>query len=162
MIKSVILDRDGVITNNSQHYYIWNKEQLQFVEGIFSNLKQLLQTGYKLFIVSNQGGISKGIYSKEDVLKIHDEMNSAFAVHQVEITDVLFCPHHPDIEKCICRKPESLMIEKLISRYNLNKTETCFIGDSDSDMKAAENSGIRGIKIQANQDMHPFISHLLK
>ncbi|MFY9154003.1 MAG: HAD family hydrolase [Prolixibacteraceae bacterium] len=162
MIKAIILDRDGVITNNSKHYYIWEKEQLQFVDGIYNNLKQLTQSGFKLFIVSNQGGISKGLYSREDILNIHDKMNSIFETRQVEITDILFCPHHPENEKCLCRKPESLMLERIISRYDLNKTESYFIGDSDSDMKAAKKAGIQGIKIPANQDMYPFISHLTR
>lgn len=159
-MKAIILDRDGVITNNSKYYYIWEKNQLQFIDGVFRNLKQLSEIGFKLFIVSNQGGISKGLYTKDDILKFHEDIKLAFAEQQVEITDVLFCPHHPEIEKCFCRKPESLMLEKLISRYDLNRTETYFIGDSDSDIIAAKKAGIQGIKIQANQNMYPYIQHL--
>lgn len=159
-MKAIILDRDGVITNNSKYYYIWEKNQLQFIDGIFRNLKQLSEIGFKLFIVSNQGGISKGLYTKDDILKFHEDIKLAFAEQQVEITDVLFCPHHPEIEKCFCRKPESLMLEKLISRYDLNRTETYFIGDSESDIIAAKKAGIQGIKIQANQNMYPYIQHL--
>lgn len=160
MTKAIIFDRDGVITNNSKHYYVWNQEQLQFVDGVFSNLKILTLKGFQLFIVSNQGGISKGLYSRDHILKLHLEIEVAFTKQKIEITDVLFCPHHPEIEKCLCRKPESLMIERLIAKYNLNKQKTYFIGDSDSDMKAAGRAGIHGIKIPANQNMYPFISFL--
>ena len=162
MTKAIILDRDGVITDNSQHYYVWNQDQLHFVDGIFSNLKLLSQNGFQLFIVSNQGGISKGLYSREDSLKIHQEITTAFANEQIRITDILFCPHHPEIEKCLCRKPESLMIDRLISRYQLNKEKCYFIGDSDSDLEAAAKAGISGIKIPANQNMYSSISFLIQ
>lgn len=162
MQKAVFLDRDGVIINNSNHYYIWKQEQLEFVEGIFENLKKLYQQGFQLFIVSNQGGISRGLYSKEDILKLHDNLIQTFRENQIEITDILFCPHHPEIEKCICRKPDSLMIEKLTARYDINKNESFMIGDSQSDMEAARKAGIQGIRIVSNQNMYPFISFLFQ
>ena len=162
MNKAVFLDRDGVIIDNRNYYYIWKQDQVSFIDGISENLKMLVQEGFQLFIVSNQGGISRGCYSKNDIEKLHDELIQAFREQGIVIVEILYCPHHSEIEKCLCRKPGSLMIDKLIAKYGLQKESSYFIGDSDSDMEAARNAGIQEIKIVPNQNMYPFISVLLK
>lgn len=160
--KAIFLDRDGVLISNLDHYYIWNQEQMAFVDGVFDNLKLLLSKGFKLFIVSNQGGISRNRYALEDTLKLHEILIETFRKNNINISDIVFCPHHPETEKCLCRKPASLMIDKLISKYQITKEISYFIGDSTSDMDAAREAGIHEIKIAANQNMYPFISFLLR
>lgn len=161
MRKAIFLDRDGVLIDNQKHYYIWKSDQMKFVDGVFKNLQLLQDNGFQLFIVSNQGGISRGLYSKEDILKLHVEMIQTFRNNNIAITDILFCPHHSDNEKCLCRKPEPLMIEKLIAKYGITRSESVMIGDSDPDMQAAAGAGIRGVKIMANQNMLPYILELI-
>lgn len=162
MSKAIFLDRDGVLIDNQQHYYIWKSDQMKFVDGVFKNLQLLQENGFQLFIVSNQGGISRGLYSKEDILKLHDEMIQTFRNNNITITDILFCPHHIHNEKCLCRKPEPLMIEKLIAKYEINPSESVMIGDGESDVQAAAGAGIRGIKIMPNQNMLPYILELIQ
>ncbi len=160
--KAIFLDRDGVLINNKDHYYIWKREQLTLVDGVIKNLQKLTAQGFQLFIVSNQGGISRGMYSKNDILKLHDEMMQIFRDHKIEISELVFCPHHSDIENCICRKPQPLMIEKLIDKHKIDKEKSYMIGDSESDIKAAEKAGIKGIKITPNENMYSFISFLIQ
>jgi len=160
--KAIFLDRDGVLVDNSQHYYIWKTDQLTLVDGAIENLKILSQKGFQLFIVSNQGGISRGLYSKDDILKLHAALIQELSTNQIEITEIAFCPHHPENEKCLCRKPDSLMIDKLIAKYQISKPDSYLIGDSQSDMEAAEKAGIRGIQIIPNQNMFPYLSFLNK
>jgi len=160
--KAIFLDRDGVLIKNDSQYYIWKLEQMEFVDGIFDNLRLLDQQGYQLFIVSNQGGISKRIYKTEDTLKLHQELKQRFKNEGILIQEIVFCPHHPEVEKCMCRKPESLMIDKLISKYKVAKKNSFFVGDHETDMIAGMKAGIQGIKINPNQNMYPFISFLLK
>lgn len=162
MEKAIFLDRDGVIIDNKNHYYIWKTKQLTLIDGVFENLKLLQQKGFQLFIVSNQGGISRGLYSKDDILKLHDELIETFRKNKITISDISFCPHHNENEKCLCRKPESLMIDKLIAKYGLNAEESYMIGDSESDMKAATMAGIKGIRITSNQNMSTYITSLLQ
>lgn len=161
MNKAIFLDRDGVLINNKHHYYIWESAQIEFVEGVFENLQMLQQKGFQLFIVSNQGGISRGIYTKENIAQLHEELIQAFSKNQVPISDIIYCPHHNEIEKCLCRKPQSLMIDKLMAKYELNPKESVLIGDSESDMTAAAMAGIHGIRITPNRNMFPFIAKLL-
>ena len=158
--KAIFLDRDGVLIDNSTHYYIWKSDQLNLIDSVIENLKMLSQLGYQLIIVSNQGGISHGLYSKDDIQKLHAGLIQTFRANDVEIAEIAFCPHHPEIEKCLCRKPDSLMIEKLMAKYQLDKDGSFFIGDSQSDMQAAEKAGIQGILITPNQNMFPYISFL--
>jgi D-glycero-D-manno-heptose 1,7-bisphosphate phosphatase len=158
--KAIFLDRDGVLVDNSQHYYVWKSDQLTLVDGAIENLKILMQKGFQLFIVSNQGGISRGLYSKDDILKLHAELIQTFRANNIEIAEIVFCPHHPEVEKCLCRKPDSLMIEKLVAKYMIHKTDSYLIGDSLSDIEAAEKAGIQGIQIIPNQNMFPHLSFL--
>jgi D-glycero-D-manno-heptose 1,7-bisphosphate phosphatase len=160
--KAIFLDRDGVLVDNSQHYYIWETDQLTLVDGAIGNLKILTQKGFQLFIVSNQGGISRGLYSKDDILKLHAALIQELSANQIEITEIAFCPHHPEVEKCLCRKPDSLMIDKLIAKYQISKPDSYLIGDSRSDMDAAKKAGIKGIQIIPNQNMFPHLSFLNK
>lgn len=161
MNKAIFLDRDGVLINNEHHYYIWESSQLEFIEGVFENLQLLQKKGYQLFVVSNQGGISRGLYSKENILTLHQELIQTLGKNQIILTDILFCPHHTEIENCLCRKPQSLMLDRLIARYELDPQHSTMIGDSESDMKAAAMAGVNGIQIKPNQNMFPFIASLL-
>jgi len=158
--KAIFLDRDGVLVDNSEHYYIWETDQLTLVGGVIENLKFLSQKGFQLFIVSNQGGISRGLYSKDDIQKLHTELVQIFRANLIEIVEIAFCPHHPEVEKCLCRKPDSLMIERLIAKYKIDKSDSYLIGDSQSDMDAAEKAGIQGIQIISNQNMLSHITFL--
>lgn len=162
MNKAIFLDRDGVLLNNEHHYYIWKSDQMEFVEGVMDNLRMLQQKGFQLLIVSNQGGISRGLYSKSDIVKLHENMIHIFNANQITITDILFCPHHPENERCLCRKPQSLMIEKLIAKYDISVQESAMIGDSESDMTAAYAAHIRGIRIKSNTNMFPLIADLVQ
>ncbi len=160
-MKTAFLDRDGVITNNSNHYYVYRIEDITFVDGVIENLVLLKNAGYQFFMVTNQGGIAKKEYSMEDVEKVHDFIQEKLLEVGVEIRDIAVCPHHHTIEKCLCRKPSPLMIEKLIARYRIDKIQSVFIGDSETDMQAAKAAGIRGIKVEGNKNMFPYISKLI-
>lgn len=162
MNKAIFIDRDGVLLNNEHHYYIWQSDQVEFVEGVFENLRLLQQKGFHLFIVSNQGGISRGLYAKSDIVKLHERLVHTFSANHITITDIAFCPHHPEKEHCLCRKPQSLMIEKLMARYDICPQESAMIGDSESDMAAAQAARIRGIKIKPNTNMFSSIADLIQ
>ena len=162
MKRAIFLDRDGVMIDNRDHYYIWKLDQVKFIDGVFDHLKKLSENGFQLFIVSNQGGISRRLYTKNDILTLHKELFRTLRKNQIEIADIAFCPHHPDQEKCLCRKPSSLMLDKLIAKHHIDREKSYMIGDSESDMEAARQAGIRGIRVTPNQNMGSFISFLLQ
>ncbi len=159
-MKAVFFDRDGVINDNSQHYYTYTTEQWKFNPGIVDVLKQLTGLGFSLFIVTNQGGISRGCYTKTEVEMLHLWVLSVLKKEGITITDIAVCPHHTLLEDCLCRKPKPLMLEKLIARYNIDIAQSWFIGDSKSDFEAAQAAGLRAIIVPANTNIRSHITEI--
>ena len=156
MNKAVFLDRDGII-NIERGDYTWRIEDFKFNESIFEFLKTLQKKGYLFIIITNQGGISKKLFTHNDVIKLHEFMLNKFSDNDINITDLYYCPHHSNIEKCLCRKPNSLMIEKAIARYNIDIKQSYFIGDSRRDFLAGEKAGVKAIQVKKNSDLNEIL-----
>ncbi|MFM7054933.1 MAG: D-glycero-alpha-D-manno-heptose-1,7-bisphosphate 7-phosphatase [Bacteroidota bacterium] len=155
MRKVVFLDRDGVI-NKDRKDYTWRIEDFEILPNVVKGCRNLHELGYEIIIITNQGGIAKGLYSHEDVEKLHQHMRAIFQNEGVSILEIYYCPHHSDYGKCLCRKPGSLMVEKAIARFEIDKNESFFIGDMDRDLQAAHGVGIKGHLVETNSD---FISN---
>jgi D-glycero-D-manno-heptose 1,7-bisphosphate phosphatase len=140
-MKALFLDRDGVI--NIDYGYVGKIENFKFREGIFELTKYFQDKGYKIFVVTNQSGIARGYYTEEEFLKLTKWMKEEFLKRGIEIKDVRFCPHHPDITGiCECRKPSPKMILDLADEYNIDLKNSILIGDSKRDIEAGEKAGI--------------------
>jgi D-glycero-D-manno-heptose 1,7-bisphosphate phosphatase len=150
--KAVFLDRDGVI-NNGDLYYTYKKEDFFFNEDVFESLKLLRNNNFILIIITNQGGISKGEYSKNEVDNLHDFMLFELKKQDIDIAEVYYCPHHDSIEKCICRKPDSGNIEKAIARFDIDKEKSYLIGDGERDIEAGQKAGLTCFKIDKNESI---------
>ena len=157
MKKVIFLDRDGVI-NKEVGDYVYHLDSFIINPGLESALHYWAEKGYSFAIITNQGGISKQRYTKEHVYKINAFLYEWFAKRNLDLLTISFCPHHNSIEACICRKPDSLMLEKLIARYNVSLKDSFLIGDSLRDIEAAEKVGLKGIKIVANTNLNTLIS----
>lgn len=155
MRKAVFLDRDGTLNSDAGHYYICRPEDFKLNPGVGEGLKLLQEEGFMLIIITNQGGIAKGEYTIADVEKVHQEMHKQLKAYGVKIAEVYYCPHHSDLQRCLCRKPGNLNIEKAISRFRIDRTKSYMIGDSDRDMEAGAKSKLKCIKIDKNTDLLP-------
>ncbi len=156
--KIVFLDRDGVVIDNSAHYYVHRQEDVKFVKGIFENLQKIAQKGYKFIIISNQSGIAKGEYTIAEVNRVHDYLKQEFARNGLDLIDDYFCPHHPSKSACLCRKPDSLLLEKAITLHQVDFSQSFLIGDSERDMQAAHKIGLKAFKIEGNTNLKNAIS----
>jgi D-glycero-D-manno-heptose 1,7-bisphosphate phosphatase len=87
-------------------------------------------------------------------------MIAQFLAAGIDILDIYYCPHHSVNEKCICRKPDSQLLEKAAARYCVDKSKSYFIGDSDRDVLAAEKSGIRSVKVVANDNLANYLNQI--
>lgn len=154
MYKAVFLDRDGVI-NQEIGDYVYKIEDFKFNTGLFTALRLLKEYDYKLIVVTNQGGIAKGRYTHNEVNDLHNFMLEKFLEEGIKIDDVFFCPHHHTIAPCLCRKPNSLMIEKAIAKYHLDTSRSFLIGDNENDILAGEKAGIKGVLIESNTNILP-------
>lgn len=161
MKKAFFLDRDGVINDNSLAYYIFEEANWHYTPGLFEALRLIQENGFQIFIVSNQGGISKGLYTNEDVLKLHDLFVLDCKKQGVEIQDIAFCPHHSDIERCLCRKPGNLLLQKLVAKYQLDPEQSVLIGDSERDIIAGESLGISSYLVKANEGILTRVQKIL-
>ncbi|SMO68373.1 D-glycero-alpha-D-manno-heptose-1,7-bisphosphate 7-phosphatase [Solitalea koreensis] len=153
MNKAVFLDRDGVL-NKELGDYVCTLADFQVLEHNYEPLKQLHDAGYLLIVVTNQGGLAKGWYTEATLQSMHTELRRQFAMHGVEFAEIYYCNHHPEYTgNCFCRKPGSLLLEKAIARFNIDKNKACFIGDRERDVEAGEKAGIKGILIDSDQPL---------
>lgn len=147
--KAIFLDRDGVLIRERGDY-TWQLEDMKINEGVADALKTFSSAGFLLIVISNQSGIAQGLYTKENADYLHLHLDRYFQNKGVSIHEYYYCPHHPTVSNCLCRKPDSLLLEKAISRFSINAKQSWFIGDADRDIEAGIKAGVKTIKIDVN------------
>ena len=110
--------------------------------------------GFSFVVVTNQGGISKGLYKHSDVENIHSYLRKWFEEQELNLLHISYCPHHNAVESCICRKPDSLMLERLIARYRISVSDSFLLGDSPRDIEAAKKVGLSAHLVKANSNLN--------
>lgn len=145
-IQALFLDRDGVINHDAG--YTSSIEKFQFIEAIFDLCRAAIRSGYLLIVVTNQAGIGRGYYSEHDFLKLTAWMCERFELEGVPITDVFYCPYHPEHgigrfrKNSFDRKPNPGMLLRAAKKHRLDLKRSIMIGDNDSDMQAALRAGV--------------------
>lgn len=162
MNKAVFIDRDGVINNDEGLYYIYNVNDFRLNENIESNITKLCKVGFLVIIISNQGGIGKGLYTIAHTEELHKILCEKVKEKGGIISELYFCPHHEQSGRCLCRKPDSLLLEKAIARFNIDKNMAFFIGDSKRDVEAADKANIKGILVPKNTDIAAYVDGIIK
>jgi len=150
MNRAIFLDRDGVI--NKDLGYVHKIEEFIFLPGVFEALRHFQNLGYLLIIVTNQSGIGRGYYTKEQFLSLSEWMVEEFLKEGIKITDIFFCPHRPD-EGCKCRKPEPGMILEAAKKYNIDLENSWMIGDKRSDIEAGKQAGVKNTLLLKSQGL---------
>jgi D-glycero-D-manno-heptose 1,7-bisphosphate phosphatase len=145
MQKCLFLDRDGVI--NEDRGYVYKIEEFVFREGIFDLCREYISKGFIIIIVTNQSGICHEYYTEEDFHKLTNWMKERFLEESIVITDVFFCPYHPDgvgkyKKESIYRKPNPGMILDEASKYNIDLKNSVLIGDKETDIEAGKTAGV--------------------
>jgi len=154
--KAVFLDRDGII-NQEMGSYVYDKTTFHWVPGIFQLCKELHNHGYLLIVITNQGGISKGLYSYAQTEELHTWMSAEFSAHGCPLTDIYYSPFHKDISRNIMSKPSSFMLEKACAHYSILPEISWMIGDRTRDIICGKKKGCKTIGIgndcrEANPD----------
>lgn len=149
--KAVFLDRDGVL-NREMGDYVCRIEDFHILTYNIPALKQLQDKGYTLIVATNQGGLAKGWYTEEQLAEMHQLLRDTFKAGGVEITDIFYCPHHPNFTgDCDCRKPKPGLLLRAIEKYNIDPSLSYFIGDRERDVEAGTAAGVKGILIDSDQ-----------
>jgi D-glycero-D-manno-heptose 1,7-bisphosphate phosphatase len=154
-VKAAFLDRDGVI--NRDVGYIHRCEDFQFIPGIFESCQQLQAADYRLFVVTNQGGIAKGLYTQRQMQALHGWMEEQLLRRGIRIEKVYHCPHHPDgivpdlAGPCECRKPKPGMILTARSEFGVDLRNSLLVGNRESDIEAGIAGGV-GITVLVDEE----------
>ncbi|MEP7170595.1 MAG: HAD family hydrolase, partial [Bacteroidota bacterium] len=139
MNKAIFLDRDGVINKDNEDY-TFRISEFAFTEGLFEALKTFQEKKYLLIVITNQAGIARKIYTHENLEQLHNYMQQQLLENGIHLTEIYYCPHYTETGRCICRKPDSSLLEKGIARFDIDPMQSYFIGDRDRDMEAGNKA----------------------
>lgn len=159
MTKLIILDRDGVINQDSLHY-IKSPNEFFLLPGSCEAIARLTAAGYKIAVATNQSGIARGLYDEKQLSAIHEKMLSFVEKAGGRIDFIIHCPHMPD-GGCDCRKPKPGMLLTIARYFGQSLKDVFFIGDRISDIQTAEAAGAIPLVVlsdmteQANLALYP-------
>jgi D-glycero-D-manno-heptose 1,7-bisphosphate phosphatase len=138
-MKIVILDRDGVINEDSESY-IRSPAEWVPIPGSLEAIARLSRAGWRVVVATNQSGLRRRLFDIETLNHIHDKMHRALAEVGGRVDAIFICPCLPR-ERCTCRKPAPGMLEAVAERLHVNLADVPFIGDKSSDVDAARAAG---------------------
>lgn len=138
-ITTVLLDRDGTLIEDK--HYLARPEGVKILPGVLDALAHLTGRGVRLFMVSNQSGIGRGMFTRDAADAVNKRMAELLKARGVTLTDMIYCPHAPEVG-CNCRKPSIGMWSALQKAYGLKAEETLMLGDKEEDILFGANAGL--------------------
>jgi len=148
-MKLLLLDRDGVINQDSDDY-IRSPDEWIPLPGAIAALARLSKAGWTLAIATNQSGIARGYYSEDCMQSIHQRLRALVAAEGGELGLIAHCPHGPD-EGCACRKPKPGMLLSIARHYQVETSGLWFVGDSASDLAAASAAHCQPVLVKTGK-----------
>lgn len=148
-VRIVILDRDGVINEDSDEY-IKSAEEWIPVPGSLEAIAQLNRAGWRVVVATNQSGVARGLFDIETLMRIHDKMHRLVEEAGGAIEAVFFCAHGPD-NGCNCRKPRPGLLQEIAARLRIDLQDVPVVGDSLRDIEAAQAVGARPILVRTGK-----------
>ncbi len=155
--KFVMLDRDGVINLDSDDSIKSPHEWLP-IPGSLEAIAQLSRNGYRIVVITNQSGISRGLLGLETLAEIHAEMHRGVERCGGKIEAVYFCPHAPE-DHCDCRKPKPGLLKQFASDYRVSLANIPFIGDSFRDIQASLSAGASPVLVKTGKGLITLKAH---
>ncbi len=162
---ALFLDRDGVL--NHDHGYVGSRDHFDWIDGALDAIKLATDLGWHVFIVTNQSGIARGLYSEQDARDLLSWVSDQARLHGGTIDDWRYCPYHPEgtvpeyRRASDWRKPGPGMITSLIDDWQLTPGHCIMVGDQETDAAAAEAAGIRSALFRGG-NLREFVEPLLK
>ncbi|SFD68997.1 D-glycero-D-manno-heptose 1,7-bisphosphate phosphatase [Lentibacillus persicus] len=153
MDKGMFLDRDGVINEvlSKRVKFVNRPRDFYLLEGAGEAIKIFNELGYRVFVVTNQGGIGLGYMHEEALTAVHDKMKSDLGLFDATITDIAYCPHKPHAG-CPCRKPKPQMIFDLAEKHQIDLSESYMAGDRQPDIEAGKQAGTKTVLVGSGDE----------
>ncbi|SFC16176.1 D-glycero-D-manno-heptose 1,7-bisphosphate phosphatase [Flexibacter flexilis DSM 6793] len=148
--KAVFLDRDGIL-NVEIGDYVYRNEDFVVVPRAPEALRRLKDAGYILVVVTNQGGIAKGLYTAQEVWQFHQVLQD---VSGNALDALYYSPYHDTTSKSLMRKPDSLMFERAIARFDIDPAQSWIVGDAERDLLAGHKVGVKGILVPSHKEQN--------
>lgn len=142
--KAVFIDRDDTI--NRDVHYCARPEDFELLLGVGTGVGLLNRKGFKVVIITNQSGISRGYFTTEMLERIHQEMADQLAKYGAHVDAIYHCPHHP-AEGCECRKPKPKLAYQAIQDLNIDLQQSFIMGDRLMDVELAITIGCKSVMI---------------
>jgi D-glycero-D-manno-heptose 1,7-bisphosphate phosphatase len=159
--KIVFIDRDGVINEDPIGDYVKRWEDFRFIPGVLDALKQLVDAGFSIVIVSNQAGIGDSVYSEKALNEITKNMIQELKKNNIPIRGIYYCLHGKEAD-CDCRKPKTGLFKQAACDISFIPAKTYFIGDKYSDVQAGKSFGLKNVFVLTGHgitDQHKFKSN---
>ena len=152
MEKIIFIDRDGVINRYPGDFkYVSTVNEFKFLSGSKEALVRLYKSGYRIFVISNQAGVTKGLYSRKTLDEITKLLNDGVESAGGHIEKVFYCIHAEE-QNCDCRKPKTGLLKKALSLADADVSKTFFIGDSIRDIKTGKAAGCKTILVLSGKE----------
>jgi D-glycero-D-manno-heptose 1,7-bisphosphate phosphatase len=145
-MKTIFLDRDGVINRNRDNDYVKSWDEFEFLPNSRHAIKLLTDAGYQLIVITNQACINKGIISSQTLDEVHRKMTHELKKAGGHIAAIYHCPHRDD-DGCDCRKPKPGMLIQAASEHGVELTDAYLIGDSTRDIEAGQQVGCHTVLV---------------
>ncbi len=160
MNKALFLDRDGVL-NRELGRYVASVNEFEVLPTVPEALALASAAGFLLIVVSNQGGVAKGLYGMDELARMEAKLAETVNPLGVSIAETYYCPHHPDRGRCLCRKPSPLLLQKAIARFAIDPAASFMVGDTQRDIDAAAGAGVRGLLMASNDSLLHVVKSIL-
>ncbi len=145
---AIFIDRDGVINCRRPGDYVLNWSQFLFTPDIQTTLGQLATLRLPMIIISNQAAVAKGLLNASVLQEITAQMHQALLAAGVSLAAAYYCTHRAD-ENCACRKPKPALLHQAADDFNIDLSQSIFIGDSETDIQAGLAAGCQPIAFGA-------------
>jgi len=148
-MRLIILDRDGVINEDSDAY-IKSPDEFVPIPGSIEAIARLSQAGWRIAVATNQSGVARGYYDLAMLQRIHDKLHRLLAAQGGQVEAIFFCPHGPE-DNCDCRKPKPGLFREIEQRLQVSLQGVPAIGDSLRDLQAAQAVGASPILVRTGK-----------
>jgi len=157
MNPAVFIDRDGTLIKDKD--YLDEPDNIEWFPGVFEALKKLEEVGFSLVVVTNQSGVARGYFDEETVWAVNEKFKQKLSVEGVELTDIYYCPSHPEaIEEKYrsnlhLRKPAPGMLEQATEEHNFDPSKSFMVGDKLSDVECGVRFGCRTVLVETGKNV---------